>query len=122
MLLAAEYIMAGGNHNVILCERGIRTFETWTRNTLDICAVPVLKNFTHLPVFIDPSHGVGHAEYVGAASLAAVAAGADGLMIEVHPNPERAMSDGEQSLTPAAFSELMPRMGAVAEAIGRKMA
>lgn len=121
MLLAAEYIMAAGNHNVILCERGIRTFETWTRNTLDISAVPVLKRYTHLPVFVDPSHATGHAEYVAAASCASVAAGADGLIIEVHPNPERAVSDGEQSITPAAFAELMPKLRAIAKAVDRPM-
>ena len=122
MLLAAEYIMAGGNEHVILCERGIRTFETWTRNTLDISAVPVLQSYSHLPVFIDPSHGVGHSEYVGPVARAAVAAGADGLIIEVHQDPEKAVSDGEQSLTPAAFNELMPQLGAVANAIGRNIA
>jgi 3-deoxy-7-phosphoheptulonate synthase len=122
MLLAAEYILAGGNHHVILCERGIRTFETWTRNTLDISAVPVLKRFTHLPVFIDPSQATGHAEYVNSASLASVAAGADGLIIEMHPNPERALSDGEQSITPAAFHALMPQLRAVARAVNRSLA
>ena len=121
VLLAAEYILAGGNQHVILCERGIRTFEPWTRNTLDVCAVPVLKHYTHLPVFIDPSHGTGNTAYVSAAALASVAAGADGLMIEVHPNPERALSDGEQSLTPEAFNTLMPQIIAVAEAVGRKV-
>ncbi|MBM3265568.1 MAG: 3-deoxy-7-phosphoheptulonate synthase [candidate division Zixibacteria bacterium] len=122
MLLAAEYILAGGNHNVILCERGIRTFETWTRNTLDISAIPVLKKFTHLPVFIDPSQAVGHAEYVGSASLGSVAAGADGLIIEMHPNPEKALSDGDQSITPTAFSALMPQLRAVAGAVNRSIA
>ncbi|MBI4552486.1 MAG: 3-deoxy-7-phosphoheptulonate synthase [Candidatus Latescibacteria bacterium] len=119
MLLAAEYVLAGGNHQVILCERGIRTFETWTRNTLDISAVPVLKRYSHLPVFIDPSQATGHAEYVSAVSCAAVAAGADGLIIEVHPNPEKALSDGEQSIRPEVFAELMPQLRAVAQAIGR---
>ena len=119
MLLAAEYILAGGNHNVILCERGIRTFETWTRNTLDISAVPVLQKATHLPVFIDPSHGTGYADYVAPVSRAAVAVGADGLMIEMHPTPERALSDGEQSLTPEALSALIPELRRVAQAVNR---
>ncbi len=119
MLLAAEYILAAGNHNVILCERGIRTFETWTRNTLDISAVPVLQKYTHLPVFVDPSHGTGNAEYVAPASRAAVAVGADGLMIEMHPKPERALSDGDQSLTPAAFNALIPELQTVASAVNR---
>jgi 3-deoxy-7-phosphoheptulonate synthase len=119
MLLAAEYILAGGNHNVILCERGIRTFETWTRNTLDISAVPVLQKVTHLPVFIDPSHGTGYADYVAPVSRAAVAVGADGLMIEMHPTPERALSDGEQSLTPEALSALIPELRRVAQAVNR---
>ncbi len=119
MLLAAEYILAGGNHNVILCERGIRTFETWTRNTLDISAVPVLQKATHLPVFIDPSHGTGYADYVAPVSRAAVAVGADGLMIEMHPTPERALSDGEQSLTPEALSALIPELRKVALAVNR---
>lgn len=119
MLLAAEYILAGGNHNVILCERGIRTFETWTRNTLDISAVPVLQKVTHLPVFIDPSHGTGYADYVAPVSRAAVAVGADGLMIEMHPTPERALSDGEQSLTPEALSALIPELRRVARAVNR---
>ena len=119
MLLAAEYILAGGNHNVVLCERGIRTFETWTRNTLDISAVPVLQKYTHLPVFIDPSHGTGNADFVGPASRAAVAVGADGLMIEMHPSPERALSDGDQSLTPDAFTSLIPELRAVATAVNR---
>ena len=122
MLLAAEYILAGGNEHVILCERGIRTFETWTRNTLDISAVPLLQDYSHLPVFIDPSHGVGIANYVGPLAKAAVAAGADGLILEVHPDPEKAVSDGEQSLTPAAFDELMPQIRAVAKAVGRDIA
>lgn len=119
MLLAAEYILAGGNHKVILCERGIRTFETWTRNTLDISAVPVLQKVTHLPVFIDPSHGTGYADYVAPVSRAAVAVGADGLMIEMHPTPERALSDGEQSLTPEALSALIPELRRVAQAVNR---
>lgn len=106
-LMSAEYIMAGGNDQVILCERGIRTFETATRNTLDISAVPVLKTLTHLPVIVDPSHGVGIAKMVPPLALAAAAAGADGLMIEVHNDPPHALSDGAQSLTPEAFAELV---------------
>ncbi|MDD2430104.1 MAG: 3-deoxy-7-phosphoheptulonate synthase [Firmicutes bacterium] len=105
-LMAAEYIMSEGNHNVILCERGIRTFETATRNTLDISAVPVVKELSHLPIIIDPSHSGGHRQYVRPLSLAAVAAGADGLIVEVHPDPEKALSDGPQSLTPAEFDDL----------------
>ncbi|MEE0775942.1 MAG: 3-deoxy-7-phosphoheptulonate synthase [Bacillota bacterium] len=107
LLMSAEYILAGGNQNVILCERGIRTFETYTRNTLDISAVPVLKELTHLPVIIDPSHAAGMARLVKPLSLAAVAAGADGLIIEVHNDPAHALCDGPQSLTPEAFDELM---------------
>ena len=109
-LMAAEYILSAGNPNVILCERGIRTFETYTRNTLDLNAIPVVKDLTHLPVLVDPSHGIGIAKYVPAMSMAAVAAGADGLMIEVHPDPANALSDGEQSLTPEAFSRLLQRL------------
>ena len=104
-LMAAEYILASGNRSVILCERGIRTFERATRNTLDLSAVAVLKQWTHLPVLVDPSHGTGHAALVPAMARAAVAAGADGLLIEVHPHPERALSDGPQSLTPAVLAE-----------------
>jgi 3-deoxy-7-phosphoheptulonate synthase len=107
LLMAAEYIMAGGNEKVILCERGIRTFESFSRNTLDIAAVPYLKQKTHLPVIVDPSHATGVAGLVPAAAKAAVAAGADGLIIEVHNDPENALSDGEQSLTPEAFADLM---------------
>jgi len=106
LLMSAEYIMAGGNEQVILCERGIRTFETATRNTLDLSAIPVLKEITHLPVIVDPSHATGVARYVRALSLAALAVGADGLIIEVHNNPAQAMCDGAQSLTPVAFTEL----------------
>jgi 3-deoxy-7-phosphoheptulonate synthase len=118
-LMAAEYIMSQGNMRVILCERGIRTFETSTRNTLDINAVAVLKRETHLPVVVDPSHATGHAEYVEDMALAAIAAGADGLMIEVHPDPHEAWSDGSQSLTPHAFARLVRRARKVAEAVGR---
>ncbi len=118
-LMAAEYIMSNGNHEVILCERGIRTFETATRNTLDLSAVPVLKQLTHLPVIVDPSHGVGKWDLVAPMAKAAVAAGADGLMIEVHTNPSEALSDGEQSLTPDAFAKLVKELGPVARAVGR---
>ena len=120
-LMASEYILAGGNHQVILCERGIRTFEKYTRNTLDLSAVPVIKRFSHLPVVIDPSHATGDARYVESMALAAVAAGADGLMIEVHNNPEKAVSDGKQSLTPAAFKELMIKVEQIAEITGKIM-
>jgi 3-deoxy-7-phosphoheptulonate synthase len=118
-LMSAEYVLSGGNSNVILCERGIRTFETATRNTLDLSAVPVLKEKTHLPVMVDPSHGTGHARYVEPMAYAAVAAGADGLMIEVHPNPEKALSDGPQSLRPSEFKKLMEGIGRIAQAMGR---
>ena len=117
LLMSAEYIMASGNENVILCERGIRTFETYTRNTLDISAVPVLKKLTHLPVIVDPSHAVGISEFIPPLALAAVAAGADGLMIEVHNDPSRAKCDGLQSLTPDQFAELMRRVGKLSAAI-----
>ena len=120
-LMSAEYIMSRGNHQVILCERGIRTFETATRNTLDLSSVPVLKQLTHLPVVVDPSHGVGKWDLVPAMAKAAVAAGADGLLIEVHTNPEEAMSDGEQSLKTEAFSVLMKELKAVASAVGREI-
>ncbi len=119
LLMSAEYILSHGNYRVMLCERGIRTFEPYTRNTLDISAVPVLKELTHLPVIVDPSHACGNWRWVSALSLAAVAAGADGLLIEVHPQPEVALSDGEQSLRPDRFYELMDRIKAVAAAIGR---
>ncbi len=121
LLMSAEYIMSNGNHKVILCERGIRTFEKYTRNTLDINAVPVLKELTHLPVVIDPSHATGKWTLVKAASKAAVAAGADGLIIEVHPNPAEAVSDGEQSLKPRRFAELMAEVKRVATAVERSM-
>ena len=118
-LMCAEYILSEGNPNVILCERGIRTFETATRNTFDLNAIPVLKEKTHLPVFADPSHGTGYWQYVTSMSLAAIAAGADGLAIEVHNNPEIAVSDGGQSLKPEKFDNLMKKAAPVAEAIGR---
>ncbi|MCE5273677.1 MAG: 3-deoxy-7-phosphoheptulonate synthase [Syntrophaceae bacterium] len=120
-LMSAEYVLSGGNSQVILCERGIRTFETATRNTLDISAVPVLKEKTHLPVIVDPSHGTGHARYVAPMALAAIAAGADGLMIEVHPKPEEALSDGPQSLRPAEFKAMMEGLRRVANAVGREI-
>ncbi len=119
LLMAAEYILSNGNYNVMLCERGIRTFETYTRNTLDINAVPVLKALSHLPVIVDPSHATGKWEYVTAVSKAAVAAGADGLIIEVHPNPAQAMSDGAQSLTPESYTKLVAKVRRVAEAVDR---
>lgn len=119
LLMSAEYVMAAGNSQVILCERGIRTFETATRNTLDLSAVPVLKEKTHLPVIVDPSHGTGHARYVEAMSYAAIAAGADGLMIEVHPKPEEALSDGPQSLRPQEFKKVMDGIKLIAQAVGR---
>lgn len=115
LLMSAEYIMAGGNENIILCERGIRTFETYTRNTLDLSAIPVLKELTHLPVIVDPSHATGVARYVKSMAIAAAAAGADGLMIEVHNNPSKALCDGAQSLTPAQFAEVMEGVNAIRE-------
>jgi 3-deoxy-7-phosphoheptulonate synthase len=121
-LMAAEYVMAQGNRDVILCERGIRTFETATRNTLDVAAIPVLKRETHLPVIVDPSHAGGKADLVEPLALAAIAAGADGLIVEVHPRPEVALSDGEQSLTPRAFARLLNRLRPFAEAAGKSMA
>ena len=120
-LLAAEYILSQGNFNVILCERGIRTFETLTRFTLDLAAVPVIKQLSHLPVVVDPSHGTGSWEYVGPMAKAAVAAGADGLVIEVHPNPETALSDGPQSLLPKKFAALVSDLRKVAHAVGRTL-
>jgi 3-deoxy-7-phosphoheptulonate synthase len=120
-LMSAEYIMSRGNQQVMLCERGIRTFETATRNTLDLSAVPLLKQLTHLPVVVDPSHGVGKWDLVGPMSKAAVAAGADALMIEVHTNPEEAFSDGEQSLKPDMFAQLMKELKPIAEAVGREI-
>ena len=121
LLMSAEYILTHGNDRVILCERGIRTFEPYTRNTLDINAVPMLKELTHLPVFVDPSHGTGKWNLVGPIARAAVAAGADGLLIEVHPNPENALSDGGQSLKTERFAALMVQLRAVAEAVGRTL-
>ena len=118
-LNAAEYIMSEGNYKVILCERGIRTFETATRNTLDLSAIPVVKSKTHLPIIVDPSHATGKWEYVLPLSRAAIAAGADGLMIEVHPNPRCALSDGPQSLTPESYSALCKDIAAIAQLLGR---
>ncbi|MDW8005865.1 MAG: 3-deoxy-7-phosphoheptulonate synthase, partial [Thermomicrobium sp.] len=120
-LLAAEYIAAQGNEQIILCERGIRTFETITRNTLDLNAVPVVKHLSHLPIIVDPSHGTGRWYLVPPMMLAAVAAGADGLIVEVHPNPDHALSDGAQSLTPENFAAVMPKLAAVARAVGRSV-
>ena len=120
-LMAAEYVLAGGNPDVILCERGIRTFETATRNTLDISAVPVVKELSHLPVVVDPSHATGRRDKVAAMARAAVAAGADGLLIEVHCDPEQALSDGAQSLYPAQFERLMAELRIIAPAIGRSI-
>jgi 3-deoxy-7-phosphoheptulonate synthase len=119
LLMSAEYILSEGNRNVILCERGIRTIETYTRNTLDLSAVPVIKKLSHLPVVVDPSHGTGKWDMVAPMARAAVAAGADGLLIEVHPHPDAAMSDGPQSLKPDTFLELMESLRAVARAVGR---
>ena len=121
LLMSAEYILSHGNDRVILCERGIRTFEPYTRNTLDINAVPLLKQLSHLPVVVDPSHGTGRWELVAAVSRAAVAAGADGLIIEVHPCPSRALSDGAQSLKPDTFAQLMAELRPVAQAVGREL-
>jgi 3-deoxy-7-phosphoheptulonate synthase len=121
MLMAAEYILSHGNNRVILCERGIRTFETYTRNTFDINAVPLLKQLSHLPVLADPSHGTGKWGLVAPVARAAVAAGADGLIIEVHPRPEEAVSDGAQSLKPERFAALVASLRLIAEAVGRTM-
>jgi 3-deoxy-7-phosphoheptulonate synthase len=120
-LLSAEYILSQGNNQVMLCERGIRTYETATRNTMDISAIPVVQKFSHLPVIADPSHATGKWYLVGPLSLAAIAAGADGLMLEVHPSPDQALSDGSQSLRFDSFAELMPQLARVAEAVGRQI-
>ena len=122
LLLSAEYIMAGGNYNVILCERGIRTFETYTRNTLDISAIPVIHKLSHLPMASDPSHGIGIRDKVAPMARASVAAGADALLIEVHNDPDHARSDGAQSLYPAQFAELMDQLRIIAPAVGRRIA
>lgn len=120
-LMSAEYILSQGNHNVILCERGIRTFETATRNTLDLGIIPVVKERTHLPIIVDPSHAAGVWRYIEAMSLAAIAAGADGIMVEVHHRPEVALSDGAQSLKPKKFLQMMKKIEVVAKAVGRKL-
>jgi 3-deoxy-7-phosphoheptulonate synthase len=122
LLLSAEYILSGGNYDVMLCERGIRTFETYTRNTMDISAIPVIKALSHLPMLGDPSHGVGRRDKVPAMARAAVAAGGDGLLIEVHPNPDKAVSDGAQSLFPEQFEKLMQELRVIAPAVGRTIA
>ena len=121
LLLSAEYILAGGNEQVILCERGIRTFENYTRNTMDISAIPVVKKLSHLPMVADPSHGTGRRDKVIPMARAAVAAGADGLLIEVHPDPDHALSDGAQSLRPDQFEELMRQLRLIAVAVDRKI-
>ncbi|MBK9604867.1 MAG: 3-deoxy-7-phosphoheptulonate synthase [Anaerolineales bacterium] len=121
LLMSAEYILAGGNQRVMLCERGIRTFETSTRNTTDINAIPVLKNLTHLPVILDPSHSTGLANYVAAIARAGIAAGADGLIVEVHPDPAKAVSDGKQSLKPEAFAAMVKQVGQIAQVMGRNL-
>ncbi len=122
LLLSAEYIMSGGNYDVILCERGIRTFDTYMRNTMDIAAIPVIKHLSHLPVVADPSHGTGRRDKVPPMARAAVAAGADGLLIEVHQDPERALSDGAQSIYPEQFARLMDEVRMIAPAVGRRIA
>jgi 3-deoxy-7-phosphoheptulonate synthase len=121
LLLSAEYLMAGGNYDVILCERGIRTFETYTRNTLDISAIPIVKKLSHLPILADPSHGTGRRDKVPPMGRAAIAAGADGLLIEVHNCPDKALSDGAQSLYPEQFSKLMSELRLIAPAVGRRL-
>jgi 3-deoxy-7-phosphoheptulonate synthase len=122
LLMSAEYVLSGGNQQVMLCERGIRTFETSTRNTTDINAIPVLKNLTHLPVILDPSHSTGYSEFVAAIARAGIAAGADGLIVEVHPDPAHAVSDGRQSLKPEKFAEMVTQVGQIAQIMGRKLA
>jgi 3-deoxy-7-phosphoheptulonate synthase len=119
LLLSAEYIMSGGNYQVILCERGIRTFETYTRNTFDVSAIPVIKKLSHLPMVADPSHGVGRRDLVPPMARAAVAAGTDGLLMEVHHDPDHALSDGAQSMFPGQFNELMGQLRTIATAVGR---
>jgi 3-deoxy-7-phosphoheptulonate synthase len=119
LLLSAEYVLSGGNYDVILCERGIRTFENYTRNTMDISAIPVVKALSHLPIVADPSHGTGRRDKVLPMARAAVAAGADGLLVEVHPDPDHALSDGAQSLRPAQFTEMMQQLRMIAPAVGR---
>ncbi|PWU06256.1 MAG: 3-deoxy-7-phosphoheptulonate synthase, partial [Terriglobia bacterium] len=121
LLLSSEYILSGGNYDVILCERGIRTFETYTRNTMDISAIPVVKKLSHLPIVADPSHGTGRRDKVAPMARAAIAAGADGLLVEVHPDPDHALSDGAQSLRPEQFEELMAQLRIIAPAVGRSL-
>jgi 3-deoxy-7-phosphoheptulonate synthase len=121
LLMAAEYILSHGNMRVMLCERGIRTFETYTRNTFDINAIPVIKHLSHLPIIADPSHGTGKWEYVEAISLGAIAAGADGLILEVHLDPEQALSDGRQSLKPERFAALVEKLRQLAPVVGRRV-
>ena len=120
-LMAAEYVMAGGNYNVVLCERGVRTFSDHSRNTLDLSVIPPVKKLSHLPILVDPSHGTGKRDYVPAMALAALAAGADGLLIEVHPEPDRAMSDGAQSLDFAGFTRLLGQLRRLAETLEKKI-
>jgi 3-deoxy-7-phosphoheptulonate synthase len=122
LLLSAEYVMAGGNYEVILCERGIRTFETYTRNTMDISAIPIIHKLSHLPITADPSHGTGRRDKVAPMARAAVAAGCDALLIEVHPDPDNALSDGAQSLHPQQFEKLMAELRMIAPAVGRAIA
>ena len=121
LLLATEYVLSEGNHEVVLCERGIRTFETFTRNTLDLNAIPSVKKLSHLPIIVDPSHGTGRWDMVEPMALAGIACGADGLIVEVHPDPKKALSDGEQSLTIDRFSEMMAKVGPIARAVGREI-
>jgi 3-deoxy-7-phosphoheptulonate synthase len=121
LLLSAEYILSGGNYDVMLCERGIRTFETYTRNTMDISAIPVIKKLSHLPILADPSHGTGLRDKVPPMALASVAAGCDGLLMEVHPNPDKAFSDGAQSLFPEQFEKLMDKLRLLAPVVGRSV-
>jgi 3-deoxy-7-phosphoheptulonate synthase len=121
LLLSSEYILSGGNYDVILCERGIRTFETYTRNTMDVSAIPVVKSLSHLPIVGDPSHGTGRRDLVPALARASIAAGADGLLMEVHPNPEKAVSDGAQTLFPEQYEKLVNELRVIAPAIGRKL-
>ena len=121
LLLSAEYILAGGNYDVILCERGIRTFESYTRNTLDISAIPVIKKLSHLPIITDPSHATGRRDKVAPMARASIAAGADGIIVEVHCNPDKALSDGAQSMFPAQFDRVMAELRIIAPAIGRSI-
>ena len=121
LLMAAEYILAGGNRNVVLCERGVRTFTDHTRNTLDLSVIPPVKELSHLPIMVDPSHGTGRRAYVVPMALAGLAAGADGVMVEIHPDPDHAMSDGAQSLDFAAFDQMLDKLKQLAEPLGRKV-